>query len=321
MTYFDVIDVSFEEIESSSYDLVVFCNGYEERSIFFPGLTACDYKKALVLGFVDNEDNEYSRENEIFYAKHSRYKVKPVVINYLDANKIFVTLLDAVKDYDPKFGQDFRILVDYSSMPRLWYSEILNFLKCYDFGNQVHCDFVYSVGEHLSNGMRGQLSEPIVLPGCGAVSAYSRQTIGIFSLGFNEGGPVCLHGKIEPDKTFALIARPGALEDYTDKTIAHNEFFLNHCSDGIVFSPLSSVEQCYSVLREMVYPYLRVAGVVMVPFGPKPHALASIIAAMNYQEVSCLYSSMGGTGAAVKPTTELVICRVSKLKNSPYREF
>jgi len=318
MTYLDVKDLSLDDVCSSRYNLAIFSCGYEERSIFFPGLFDGVCKKVLVLGFADSTTNNDYQLNSHFYAHVSRYKATPINLEYVDSDRIFGHLLDAVAEASDDGLDEFRILVDYSSMPRFWYSEILNFVKNFDFGISVFCDFVYSVGEHHGVSAPKQLSDPIVLPGCAAVSTYNKETIGIFSLGFNEGGPICLHHKIEPDRTFSLVARPGALEDYTDKAMQCNKFFLENFSSRTIYAPIHSVDQSYSILREMFYPYLGNAGVVMVPFGPKPHALASILAAMNYPEISCLYSSMGGSGGAVKPTTELVICRVTKLEKYPY---
>ncbi|WP_162556245.1 hypothetical protein [Pseudomonas sp. 31-12] len=318
-TYLDVTDISFNEVEGASYDLAIFACGYEERSVFFPGMRSSKFGKVLLLGFSSSSTNEVFLLNKEFYRQN--FSLSPIFLEYNDLNQIFKCLLGAFSEIEISEGKTVRIVVDYSSMPRLWYSEILNFIKCFDFGVPVACDFVYSVGEHSSSNVISQLSEPIVLPGCEAVSAYNRETIGIFSLGFSEGGPICLHHKIEPDRTFSLVARPGALDDYTDKTLSINKFFLDNFSNGTVFSPLTSVQQCYDTIREIFYPYINSAVVVIVPFGPKPHALASIVAAMNYPEVTCLYSSLGSTGCPVKPTTELVLSRILKLENSPYQKL
>lgn len=317
MTYLGVKDISLDEVCSSNYNLAIFACGYEERAIFFPGMFEGGYDKVLVFGFSGSDDSDY-QQNSNFYARSSRYKTVPLTLEYTDSDKIFTSLFSAVSGAKKEGAEEFKVLIDYSSMPRFWYSEILNFVKNYDFGVPVFCDFVYSVGEHYGVAAPKQLSDPIVLPGCAAVSTYNKQTVGIFSLGFNEGGPVCLHHKIEPDQTFSLVARPGALEDYTEKTLLSNKFFLDNFSSRVVYAPIHSVDQSYTILREMFYPYLGSAGIVMVPFGPKPHALASILAAMNYPEISCLYSSLGGSGGAVKPTAEVVICRVTKLDRYPY---
>lgn len=316
MTYFNVIDISYADVSDGVYDLAIFSCGYEERSVYFAGLNAAKFKKIVVLGFADSVDNPTYRSNEDFYI--SRLGVKPDVINYLDSSAIFNIMARELKTLSSVGLNSIKILVDYSSMPRIWYSEIINFIKCSVGIGDVLIDFVYSIGEHEGANVSSQLTDPIVLPGCEAVSAYNRETIGIFSLGFGEGGPICLHHKIEPDKTYALIARPGALEDYTEKTLKNNDFFIRNFVDGVVHAPLASVQISYDTIREIFYPYRESAVIVVVPFGPKPHALASILAAINYPEVTCLYSSQGGTGCPVKPTTEFVICRVENLPTSPF---
>ncbi|HCL3482117.1 hypothetical protein [Pseudomonas aeruginosa] len=312
MNYLDVSDISFDDVLVSRYDLAIFACGYEERSIYFPGLLASDnFEKMIVLGFSTSQNDDAYKLNQGFYK--TKYKIVPSQMDHYDLGKIFSILSDECEHIRAKSKSEVRFLVDYSSMPRLWYSEVLNFIKCFDFQVPVSVDFAYSVGEHSASRYDKQLSEPVVLPGCEAISAYNRETIGLFSLGFSEGGPICLHRKIEPDRSFSLIARPGALEDYTEKALTINKFFLDNFSQGTVYSPLNSVQQCYETIREVFYPFRESAVAVIVPFGPKPHALASIIAAMNFPEVTCLYSSLGSTGGQVKPTTELVLSRVKKI--------
>ncbi|ARI05607.1 hypothetical protein QK360_11325 [Pseudomonas aeruginosa] len=314
--HFKISDITFDEVAETQYDLAIFACGYEERSIYFPGLLdPKTFKKSIVFGFASSLSDDAYVLNQEFYK--SKLKVIPTPVDQYDLGKIFSILSEEFKDIPAGGDSKFRMLVDYSSMPRLWYSEILNFIKIYELDIPVLLDFVYSVGEHSASKYEKQLSDPVVLPGCEAISAYNRETIGIFSLGFSDGGPICLHRKIEPDRSFSLVARPGALEDYTEKTLNINKFFLDNVSQGTVFSPLNSVQQCYETIREIFYPFKESAITVIVPFGPKPHALASIIASMNFPEVTCLYSSLGSTGSQVKPTTELVLSRIEKETTEP----
>lgn len=310
-SHFEISDITFDEVAEAQYDLAIFACGYEERSIYFPGLLRpTTFKKSIALGFASSVADDAYKLNQGFY--QSKLKITPVPVDQYDLGKIFSMLSEEFKNIPPR-NTEYRLLVDYSSMPRLWYSEILNFIKTYELDIPIFIDFAYSVGEHSASRYEKQLSDPVVLPGCEAISAYNRETIGIFSLGFSGGGPICLHRKIEPDRSFSLVARPGALEDYTEKALNINKFFLENISQGTVFSPLNSVQQCYETIREIFYPFRESAITVIVPFGPKPHALASIIASMNFPEVTCLYSSLGSTGSQVKPTTELVLSRVEKV--------
>jgi hypothetical protein len=52
--------------------------------------------------------------------------------------------------------------------------------------------------------------------------------------------------------------------------------------------PISSVERSYSLLCELISPYLQDCDVTVVPMGPKPHVLASLLLCMRFEEIACL---------------------------------
>ncbi|RMN72132.1 hypothetical protein ALQ54_01432 [Pseudomonas syringae] len=305
-----VEDISRQDFFGRIYEISVFSCGYEERSVNVASIIRVEnIGSPLVFGF-EGEKSKTCLTNESIFK--DRLLIDVVDISYGETHKIIGILRAEVEKLI--FGKKalIKVLVDYSSMPRLWYSEILNFFKNYDSNVKFELDFVYSVGEHAYSDQPQQLGDPIVLPGCEAVATYSKRTVAIFGLGFDSGAPICMHGKIEPDNTYALIARPGALEDYSSKTYSINSDFIEESVDEVVYSPLFSVKQTYDSLREIFFPFRTSAITVIVPFGPKPHALAAIIAAMNYPSVTCLYSSTGSRPSVVTATSELVLSRIYK---------
>lgn len=304
-------DLSLKDLLDRVYDVSVFSCGYEDRSSYLATILKADKAgQVLVFGF-NGEKTKACRQNERVFQDALEGDI--VDLAYGETHRIINSIRSEVEKFDAATkGGVLKVLVDYSSMPRLWYSEILNFFKNYDSAAQVELDFVYSVGEHIHSDQPQQLGDPIVLPGCEAVATYSKRTVAIFGLGFDSGAPICMHGKIEPDNTYALIARPGALDDYSKKTYSINQEFITESVDEVVYSPLSSVKQTYDSLREIFFPFRTSAITVIVPFGPKPHALAAIIAAMNYSSVTCLYSSTGSSPSMVTATSELVMSRIYK---------
>lgn len=310
MTMLYIEDLSLQDLLGRSYDISIFSCGYEQRSSNLAKIVnAGKAGKVLSFGFSGEKSNSCI-QNEKIFQEYLGTAVRD--IGYKETQKIIDTVRNTVEGLNLE-GRAIRVLIDYSSMPRLWYSELLNFFKNFDSLLPVELDFVYSVGEHIYTDQLQQLGDPIVLPGCEAVATYSKQTVAIFGLGFDSGAPICMHGKIEPDKTYAIIARPGALEDYSKKAYSINEDFITESVDEVVYSPLSSVKQTYDSLREIFFPYRTSAITVIVPFGPKPHALAAIIAAMNHPSVACLYSSTGSKPSQVTATSELVLSRIHKV--------
>ncbi|MFA6472503.1 MAG: hypothetical protein WCU00_10720, partial [Candidatus Latescibacterota bacterium] len=74
--------------------------------------------------------------------------------------------------------------------------------------------------------------------------------------------------------------------------------------------PLASIEVCYRHLAETIAPHRPDGEITLVPMGPKPHVLASILIAMRFQEVACLRVSFAPNPIDVKPTGEIVATRV-----------
>src|SRR5690606_36263927 len=97
------------------------------------------------------------------------------------------------------------------------------------------------------------------------------------------------------------------------KTISINKRFIETCIDGdsqVIYSPIFSVQATFQTLLEVSLPFFDNATITLLPFGPKPHVLASILMAINFGPVSCLYSASHGRGGAVLPNGELVITSV-----------
>src|SRR5690606_25911452 len=158
---------------------------------------------------------------------------------------IYQILRDQLQEF---FTSDvaLKILIDYSSMPRTWYSAILNFFRYYSVKAELH--FVYSVGEHIKPATEKTFDMPICLPGCDSHYVNSRRRVAIFGLGFDEMAPVMLYDKLEPDEAFALVAKPSALPEYAEKTISINKRFIETCIDGdsqVIYSPIFSVQATF----------------------------------------------------------------------------
>lgn len=301
------IDVSYQDVVEDRHDLAIFACGYEKRSTFFAShiLSDCSSEK-LVFGFKESKDNPIYCENYSFYIQKGIF---PVEIGYKDTRSLVRALVQAIE----KFANDEStksILVDYSSMPRSWFSEILNIIKAFSDKTDFVVDLVYSVGSHEQSISNRQLGEPSVLPGCEAVSVLNKRTVAVFGLGFDGGAPACLYDKVEPDKTFGLVADPGGVQDYAERAIRENSFFIRNHVDGVAKASLFSVQQCHNVLREILLPYQHDSAIVLIPFGPKPHALALIIKAMNDPHSVCLYASTGISNNSVYATGDYVLTRL-----------
>jgi hypothetical protein len=112
---------------------------------------------------------------------------------------------------------------------------------------------------------------------------------------------------------FAFIASPGASPNYPDRVRTLNKDFLDEprVKQHVLELPLRSVETCYRYLSELVTPHRFKDSVTLVPMGPKPHILASILVSMRFPEVSCMrVSAKRASPEKVEANGEIIAVRV-----------
>jgi hypothetical protein len=107
--------------------------------------------------------------------------------------------------------------------------------------------------------------------------------------------------------------------DYLERVQVLNKDFLEEprVKQNVLELPLRSVETCYRFLSELVAPHRFKDSVTLVPMGPKPHILASILVSMRFPEVSCMRVNMTRERPEkVQPTGEIIAARVVVRRHS-----
>src|ERR1039458_780738 len=192
-------------------------------------------------------------------------------------------------------------------MSRLWYSAILNWAKLMSSGDRIVVDVVYSVGQHLENVPPMVIRDILAIPGLEGRVSRRGQSVAVFGLGFDGFASLCVLDRLEPDIVYSFYAEPAAFPDYPNRVLDNNREMVNHYSKHVLRAPLSSVEQTFRSVIELVTQHRGEAGITLVPMGPKPHVLAAILAALRLDEITCLRVSGGrdrterviGTGEVV----------------------
>lgn len=309
MTIQQVVDRKYESLRTEEYDVAVFASGYEERCTFVPKQFAgLRISYPLVLGFKELQNAEPRKEHDIYYREC--WESEPHITSAGDDFTIQRLLNDVV----PKQGVPRRILVDCSSMSRLWYAGLLNWARYGTGGKDIQIDFLYALGRYEdADGLPIVIEDMVSIPGCEGGPLRSRRSVAIFGLGFNAWATLSVLERLEADEVFAYLAAPGAVASYPQLVRSLNRDFLAEpqVKKPILELPLRSVETCYRYLSEIVSPYRARDSVILVPMGPKPHVLASILVAMRFPEVSCMRVSMTrARPEKVQPTGEVVAATV-----------
>lgn len=301
-----VLDIDFDSVRETRYGIALFASGYESRSIHIPSLIDPGLiANPLILGFMEEPYSGKRLENDKFY--RDRWNLEPIPLSASNEKPIYEMLHEHAQTVD----RSLHILVDYSSMSRIWYAAVLNWSRFAASGKEVIIDFIYSMGRYDEYKKPMIIQEMVSIPGCEGRAYRLRESVAVFGLGFNGEAALCVLDQLEADTVYAFLASPGSSEEYVKKTREINKDLINNYKTKPVLEmPLASIESCYRHIAETIAPHRPDGEITLVPMGPKPHVLASILVAMRFREVACLRVSGAPNPINVWPTGEIVSTRV-----------
>lgn len=305
MRLYRVTDRDLSAIVNSQYHLAFFASGYEQRCTSIPKqLNRAAISKTVILGFKESRAAKQRKENDNYFLEHWSSDIPIIPSN--DDTLIYTYLQPfTLAPHEP-----LKILVDYSSMSRLWYAAILNWARFVDGPRSLDIDFVYSVGTHREPYSSMVINDILCIPGCEGGPVRLSKSIAIFGLGFDGQAALCVLDRLEPHEVYAYYANPAAYEDYPERTLNKNDAFLEQAKH-IYTIPLASVEQAFSSLAEITSPYRMNSDITLVPMGPKPHVLSAILLSMRFREIACLrVSGKGIKPEDVEATGQTVVTRI-----------
>lgn len=306
MTVYRVDDIDLSAIVAESYDVALFTNSHEERCTHVPQqISTSKVQRAVVLEARGGVRQENAELHTAFYQDH--WNVVPTRIDADDEGPIYYLL----RENTASGHAEARILVDYSSMSQLWYAGVLNWARYVRHFDSVIVDLVYAVGDHK------EFTEPMVVdnilsvPGCEGGPIRPANEVAIFGLGFDGLAALTVLDRIEPDTVYAFYASPGAFIDYARRAKEANRELIESHAAAVLELPLGSVQATYRHLAELISPHLMEASISVVPMGPKPHVLSSILLSMRFPEITCLrVSSRDPKPENVGTSGDTVVTRV-----------
>jgi hypothetical protein len=301
-----VLDGDLDAVSEEQYDVCLFASGYESRCIHVPGLI--DPKTVLnplVFGFTEESKSENRVHNDTFFL--DRWNRTPIPLSGDDEKPIY----EHLHKHTQLFDRPIHILLDYSSMSRLWYTAVLNWARFAASGRSVIIDFIYSMGKYEGEEHPFVIRGMVSIPGCEGRAYRLRESVAVFGLGVQGLAALCVLDQLEADTVYAFLATHGGREEYAAKTREMNNTLIgNRKTKAVLELPLASVATCYRHLAETIAPHRPDGEITLVPMGPKPHVLASILVAMRFPEVACLRVSSTPDTTDVKPTGDIVVSRV-----------
>lgn len=287
---------SFSQVasEEAAGDAALFvaASGYEQRAPHAAEkLQDLRAKRRIALGFMDRrvlarEDNDRRFRRlgfEVMEAEGS--EMRPLA-----------TLIESTVAAS-KPGAKLRIVVDYTSMTRMWYAGVLRALAQERLGEvgSVTVDFVYSPSTY-SRPHDVPPNESIApIPGFSSLQLPRTPIALIVGLGYERDRALGLVEYVEPSRVVAFIADPGIDPRFEEDVLANNAMLLARLSsEDIIRYPLMSIETTSRLLTAVSLPLLEdQCRVVVAPLGPKPFTLVALIGALAHRGMDVWRVSAG----------------------------
>jgi len=168
--------------------------------------------------------------------------------------------------------RDVEIHIDYSCMPRRWYSNIINVMAPLFRDNDV-CYLWYTPGKYPEREYpTAGIEDFQVFSGKPSLNAKFRTHV--FGLGFDNVRSRAIWSVIDPENLICVIATPIINIDY-EKIVRECNKYIIRSANHVINIPIDDFTITYSKLSEIVHNFSRLGDVILVPDGPKPLILAA----------------------------------------------
>jgi hypothetical protein len=256
----------------SVFDIFIASCGYEPRASFL-AQQEIKAQKRVVLAFEDNKEDEDRIKNEQIFKELGFEFVQMKGKEY---NPIMYLFESLINEYP---SQELSILIDYSSMTRIWYGAIIYFLthlKTNDKKTRLY--FSYSVAEFVNP----QDSEtetlnfyPIDLY-C-QLSLPTKPTALIAGLGYEKKRIYGLREYFDAEALFLFYTDGNS---FTEKVKEKNIEVIKSVKEANIFPYiLTDLNHTKMLLQDLCEDLKGRFRIIMAPCGPKPFTLLNFIIA------------------------------------------
>ncbi|RZJ82648.1 MAG: hypothetical protein EOO20_24220 [Chryseobacterium sp.] len=266
------------------FDIGIFASGYESRSSHLAkNLDLSKIKNKIVLGFDENSDNAVRQKNDRFYAE---WGFTSLVISSQEERLIYAELINLFEKVGKK--QEINILVDYTSMARIWYSGILNFIRLQNSGC-VNVYLNYSIGLHEETLVDYNYSSINSIPFHEGTLSTNNKTLLVLAIGFSPYLIKSVIEEIEPNTTIGILPIPNYEDTYKEFTDKIKDDILTGDISEWLNSPINDLESIFRTYAEISNINLSTKDIIFLSLGPKIFTLASLLVSQRFPQVTCLY--------------------------------
>jgi hypothetical protein len=275
--------VDSEQLVNTNFDYFIAASGYENRSTFLVDNVKIDARNRLVLAF-DNNKNFLFRENNDSKFTSAGFTFIEESANRND--KITAVLENIC--HESSGCNSLRILIDYSCMSKYWYASILSYFIAKDLsigGAEIFFSYTSAkFSEPLKpHGMK-MLNSPMGLLKANVKAGKPRALI--LGLGYEKYLTSEIIKKFDYKSIYAFYSDPAIDSRYPERVVKNNKKILKLLPANHIFKyPIEDLKQTDSLLIALTMKLRLDHQVVILPAGPKPFTLSSLILASRYPDI------------------------------------
>lgn len=275
----NTVQVTFNELAAQNFDLFIASSGYETRATFLAQrLAELFIPKKVVLAFCERS-SEISRPlNDTVFTELGFEFVNTSMNSIREINEMLEESCSMCGN------ANFNVLIDYSSMPKLWYEAIINFFSenDSDFKN-IYIWFSYTPSEYSESlkNVSNKYFETII-----PSKLNVKPKALIIGLGYEKGRAKELANKLNAKVTYSFYSDPAVDPRFVDELLENNkDILMNLDSEQIIKYPIYDLNYINSSLTHLCVDLRLTHQIILAPIGPKPFTLMCFLLNARYPDI------------------------------------
>jgi hypothetical protein len=303
--------VGFDQLKSTQFNYFISASGYENRCTYLIDNLEINSENKIVLAFADKKNFLFREKNDKRFADDGFTFIEESASR---KDKV-VEILEEICSQDSQGSDPISILIDYSCMSKIWYAGILQ----YFISNEVNIDnlevyFSYTsavFSEPMETEAKILVSSPF---GLLKSNINTKKPLAlVLGLGYEKFITQSIADSLNYNIMYAFYSDPAFDSRYVDRVKKNNQRILGSLpEDHIIRYPIEDFKTTDALLTSLTMKLRLDYRVSILPAGPKPFTLSSLLLAARYPDIEVWSINTGYSPASYNrnPTGEPMVCKV-----------
>lgn len=209
-----------------------------------------------------------------------------------------------------------NIIVDYSSMTRVWYAEIVRYFRDIQLTKEVNIFFSYSFAQFVPSPTTWTVNQHAgPINGFSFLSIPNRPTALILGLGYEKDKAFGLKEYLDAEP-YVFCSDSSFEPEYSNGVEFSNEKLLSQIEPSHIFKyPMNDLKFTEHLLTTLCNDLARKYRIILAPCGPKPFTLLCFLVSAKYMDdfidVWRISAGSAGTPKDRKARGEILVSKVS----------